>query len=487
MANRMAGTKLRRGAVIAVLSWCGFAGFAQTGDDLFAQALRDSVLTYKSYLDMVKRYHPVAEVARLELEFAEADLQRSRGGFDPSLYGNYSTKQFKEVGYYEDLNAGIVIPTWMGLSFQAGYQTTGGDFLNPEKVTPGVGLINAGFAAQLGAGLLMDSRRAALRQAQIGVEQGQIDRLLLLNKLYYEATQAYYRWSLADQALRIAEEALDLATFRYDAVRESFRYGDVPAIDTVEAYTQVLNRLYRLREAQTSWVESVNIAGVYIWDQDRVARQIPPGLRPTSLNNRPDLMEELSLAISDDHPELRRLENMRGIIDIDRRLAAEYLRPTIEVKYNFLTENVVNVAGQELFENSQFFVNNYDFGARVAWPIFMREARGRLGMNKIRMSMVEQDYFNQRAILGANLDAALVELKNLRDQIQFFATNVDYLGRLLEGERELFLNGESSLFLINARESQLVDGQNIYYELLAKEHILYAEIRVIAGEGFPQQ
>lgn len=469
------------------LSCFAWSGFAQpASNDPFAVALRDSVLPYKSYLDMVKRYHPVAEVARLELEFAEADLQRSRGGFDPSLYGNYSTKQYKDVGYYEDLNAGIVVPTWMGLSFQAGYQSTAGDFLNPEKVTPGAGLLNAGFSAQLGAGLLMDSRRAALRQAQIGVEQGQIDRLLLLNQLYFEATQAYYQWSLAEQALRIAEEALDLATFRYDATRESFKYGDVPAIDTVEAYTQVLNRLYKLREAQTGWVEAVNIAGVYLWDQDRVARQIPPGMRPATLSERPDLLDELTLAISEDHPELRRLENAKGIIDIDRRLAAEFLRPKIEVKYNFLSENVINVPGQELFDNAQFFVDNFDFGAKVAWPIFMREARGRVGLNKIRMSVVEQDYFNQRAILSANLDAALVELNNLRDQIQFFATNVDYLGRLLDGERELFMNGESSLFLINARESQLVDGQNIYYELLAKEHILYAEIRVIAGEGFPQ-
>lgn len=466
---------------------CGLSLTAnsQTPDrDPYARAFADSTLTYEKYIELVEAFHPVSRIADLEVELAEDNLRRSRGGFDPALYGNYDTKEFKETRYYEYLNAGVVVPTWMGLSFRGGYESARGDFSNPEKSTPGAGLITAGVSAQLGAGLLMDRRRAALRQAQVGMEQGRLDRILLRNRLYFEATTAYYRWSFAEEALTIAREALELASFRYDAVRENFRYGDVPAIDTVEAYTQVLNRLNLLRAAQSNWIDALNTAEVYLWDDDEIAREIPPGIRPAPLEPRSDPAAGLPLMINNDHPELRRIRTEGDFLDIERRLAAEFLRPQVELRYNFLSENVANRAQSEFFQNTGFFDNNYTFGAAVYYPLFLREARGRVGMAKVKMGMVNREFSNLNATLSADLNAALVRYQNLRDQIEYTGQNVEFLGRLLEGERTLFLNGESSLFLINARETQLVDAQNVYVDLLSRARILYAEIRLIAGEGF---
>lgn len=469
--------------IVALLSTATV--WSQENKGGFGEAFRDSVLGYEEYLELVRQYHPVAIVANLELEFAEAELSRARGGFDPTIFGTYDAKEFKDVGYYDALTSDLVIPTWAGISLQAGYLSSSGAFLNPEKTAPPGGLINAGVTAQLGAGMLMDSRRAALRQAQIGIDQGQVDRILLLNKLYYEATQAYFKWAFAEQALRIAEEAIELANDRYDFVRESFRLGDVPAIDTVEAYTQVLNRLYKLREAQTSWVEAVNFAGVYLWDEDHNAQLIPPGVRPQALENTPVLVDQLMMNIDDQHPELERLQNTRDILNIDRRLAAEYLRPRVELSYNFLSENAWVQDEIMWFDDHRLLENNYEFKVKASFPLLLRDARGKVGLTKIKMSMVEQDFYNLKANLSAGLDAALVDLRNLRDQIGFFEQNVTYLERLLEGERQLFNTGESSLFLINAREIQLIEGRNMYFDLLSKEQVLYAEIRVIAGLGFP--
>jgi outer membrane protein TolC len=455
--------------------------------DRAVEVFRDSLLSYVEYLDLVKAYHPVAIMAGLETDFAAAELQQARGGFDPTLFGAYDNKQYDEVLYYDAITTDLVIPTWAGVSLQAGFLNSTGTYLNPEFTTPSRGLVNAGITAQVGAGLLMDSRRAALRQAQIGVAQGQVERSLLLNKLYFEATDAYYRWAFAEQALSIAQEAVELATVRYDAVRQSHRFGDVPAIDTVEAYTQVLNRLYKLRQAQTDWVRSVNFAAVYLWNQDYSALMIPPGVLPAALRNELAMIggPDLPLSITDNHPELQRLQNIRGILDIDRRLAAEFLRPKLEVSYNFLSPNEWEQDEAMWFPEQRFMDNNYTFKATASFPLFLRDARGKLSMTKIKMSMVEQDFFNVKASLDASLNSALVELDNLRDQIGFFNQNVEFLNRLLEGERQLFINGESSLFLVNARESQLIEGQNMYFDLLAKEKVLMAEIRVVGGIGFP--
>jgi outer membrane protein TolC len=456
--------------------------------DTMLDMLTDSVLDYSEFLYWVRMNHPVAQIADLEVDLARRDLRMSRGGFDPLLFGNYRYKDFKDTEYYDALQAGIEIPTWMGVSLQAAYEDNQGTFLNPEATVPDRGLINAGLTAQLGAGLLMDDRRAALRQAQIGIEAGENQRQLISNQLYFEATTAYFNWSFSQERLAVAEEALDLANIRYVGLRESYFLGDVPAIDTVEAYTQVLTRLFDLREAQNFYIESINLASAYIWSPDGNPIMLPPAIRPKWAGDIPsdDIFVPISIDIT--HPELLKLLFKREILDIDRRLAAEKLRPKIELKYNFLTENVLPASEDgELFPNNNgFFVNDYTFGAKMSFPLFLREARGKVGMTKIKIDMTEREVENKRAQLDAKLASSIVKLENLREQINIFDQNVELLEILLRGERELFRIGESSLFVINARETKLIESRVKYYELIAKEKILLSEVRTIGGLGFPK-
>lgn len=453
--------------------------------DTLDMMLEDSVLTYSEYLFWVENYHPISLLSNYEVELAEERIRVSRGGFDPMLFGNFKEKDFKNTDYYERLNAGIEIPTWMGLSAVAGFEENSGVFLNPEGTVPDRGLFNAGIKANLGAGLLMDDRRAALRQAQVGLDMGRNQRQLLLNDLYLEATRAYFNWAFADQLLQVAEEALDVANFRYDFVVESFRLGDLPAIDTVEAYTQVLNRIYRLREAQNDWVEAINLAAAYLWGEDLSVINIPPGIYP-ELEREPLslITDDLPLDIPSSHPELLLVRNKRSILDIDRRLFSQKLLPKVEVSYNVLAENISPADFDEYFDGAQFFGNNYTFGAKVAFPLFIREARGKLGATQVKLDINQAEFENKLALLEAKLNAGLVKLSNIRDQVNIYEQNVEYLNILLEGERELFNIGESSLFLVNSRETKLIEGYQIYYSLIAKEKITTAEVRNTAGLGF---
>jgi len=455
--------------------------------DTLSSMMEDSVLTYSEYLYWVENYHPVSLLSGYEVDLAERNIRVSRGGFDPMLYGNYKEKAFKETDYYERLNAGIEIPTWMGLSVVGGFEENSGAFLNPEGTVPDRGLFNAGIKANLGEGLLMDDRRAALRQAQVGLDMGINQRQILLNNLYLEATKAYFNWSFADQLLQVAEEALEVANIRYEAVIESYKFGDRPAIDTVEAYTQVLNRIYRLREAQNEWIESVNLAATYLWAEDLSIINIPPGIVPELERERESvslIMGDIPMNIPFDHPELMIVRNKRSILDIDRRLFGQKLLPKVELNYNVLAENISPADVGEYFDGAQFFGNNYTFGAKVSFPLFIREARGKLGATQIKLDMNQAEYENKLALLEAKLNAGLVKLSNIRDQVNIYEQNVEYLNILLEGERSLFNIGESSLFLVNSRETKLIEAYQIYYSLIAKEKINTAVVRNTAGLGF---
>lgn len=453
---------------------------------LFDGYVGDSLFTYLEFLKVVELYHPLSRVADIEVDLGNQAMQMARGGFDPLVFGNYDTKQYSNSLYYEALNAGIQIPTWMGVTFHAGYEDNRGQFLNPQLTTPSAGLLNAGITAQLGSGLLMDERRAAFRIGEIAREQGTVSRSILRNLLYLEATTVYFSWSLHNQSLEVAREALGLATIRYNAVKESFFLGDVPAIDTVEAYTQVLNRLFSLREAQNRWVKSINTVGAFIWDEEGNQLTLSPGIRPERMETAFTPLNDLPLAIAENHPELEKLRLKSSELDVERRLALEYTRPKVELKYNFLTENVLPAPADDLFNESAFFENNYNFGAKVSIPIPMREARGKIGMLRFKNEAVVLELDNKRAKLIADLNAALLRRSNLQDQIGFFEQNVQLLSRVLDGERELFDIGESSLFLINARETNLIQAQNTLFELLARDRILVAEIMVTGGYGFPQ-
>ncbi len=443
---------------------------------------RDSVLDYRTFLKLVEAYHPVSLSANFNMDVADKNLRMVRGGFDPLLFGNYRTKEYGEIDYYTALNAGLEIPTWMGITVRGGYEDNQGVYLNPENTVPGNGLINAGVTAQLGSGLLMDSRRAALKQAQISIDLTQAERQILRNRLFVEASTAYFEWALAAENLVVSENALSLATTRYEATKVSFEFGDLPAIDTTEAFTQVLDRLYQLREAQSQWVKYVNAASVYLWTDEQRPLNIAPGVYP-NISVAISITEGL-FAINTSHPELQKLEFKIDYLNIDRRLAAEYLRPKIELKYNFLSENAFTNSDSELFGNTQFFENNYNFGAKVSFPLFIREARGKLGITKIKMDQTGLEYGLKQAQLNARLSTLIGYLANLRDQIGFYQQNIDLLERMRAGEEQLFENGESSLFLVNARETKLIDAEMKYNALLAKERIVRAEIREISGQGF---
>ena len=47
------------------------------------------VLRFNEYLGYVKKYHPIAKQADLQLGIGQANLMKARGGFDPIIEVDY--------------------------------------------------------------------------------------------------------------------------------------------------------------------------------------------------------------------------------------------------------------------------------------------------------------------------------------------------------------------------------------------------------------
>lgn len=437
-------------------------------------------LNYTEYMEWVRLYHPVSAQAELNLRMGQMEVRQARGGFDPLIYGNLDQKEYKESTYYDKREAGVSIPTWMGVELNGSFEQNSGAYLNPESTGPSGGLLSAGASVNLGQGLILDERRAALRKAQIYQQASEVERTKLLNELNLGATDVYWRWALAYENLNVLKEGVDLARFRFNSVKTSFEQGDLAAIDTVEAFSQLLNRQYRLQTAENTYFATTQQLNTYLWDESGSPMLLENGIVPEGLFDEfalnPDF-EELRVAVAN-HPELLLTDYELASLDVERRLKGQQIIPTVKLKYNFLAESFSQ------FDESQFYENNYKWGLSVYTPLLWRKSRGAVGLAKAKIDFKQNSRDLKELQLRTKLESELNNWAVVNQQLVTFSENVKSLQALLTGEMRRFEIGESSLFLVNAREVSVFDSRLTLNELASKLRISYAKTRYAAGLGF---
>ena len=455
----------------SVISWYVILGttllFQLFSNSLFAQTeVVDQVLPYGDFIEQVKSFHPVVKQANLLSAIGDAQVQQARGNFDPKIEGSYDRKDFKDTEYYDLLNTTFKIPTWFGVELKANFEQNEGVFLNPQNNVPENGLYAAGVSIPLAQGLLINKRMAALRKAKFYREQNQADRDLLVNEVLYEASLAYFSWLRYYNETLIYEDFLENAQLRFEGVQRRALAGDIASIDTVEAKIAVQNRRLSLQQSRVNLLQSSLDLSNFLWIQDNIPVELQSNVVPQQdISLVIDSELELTQVIQDsvalgNHPKLRSLDNKINALQVERRLQLNTLLPKINVNYNFITST------PELL--STYNRNNYKAGVSFSFPLFLRKERGSLRIAKYEL---QDQQFERSAVttqLTNKIEAAYRSLGVLEEQIALIDDIVDNYQVLLSAEERKFSFGESSLFLINSRESKLIDARLKNNELLNK-------------------
>ncbi|HEY9183928.1 MAG TPA: TolC family protein [Salegentibacter sp.] len=427
------------------------------------------ILTFEEYIDLVKANHPVARQAENRLEIGDADVQQARGAFDPKIFNNTKQKNFKGSEYYSIIESGLKIPTWFGIELQGGYDLNEGAYLNPQNMTPADGLWYGGISISLGEGLFIDERRAELRKAQLYRKMTQMERELMLSKLIYEAGKAYWKWFESYSVMQTYEEAIEIAEERYEGVRRSSQAGEVAAIDTTEAKIQVQKNSIAYNEARLEFKNASELISVYLWLDGVTPLEIAKGTIPAYQEATGVPIDEKFLGeiegLIEQHPELRRSGFKVDQLEIERRWSREQLKPELNLKYNVLTESIDEIPSAE------YSLHNYNFGLEFEMPLFLRKERGKLKLANLKISDARLDLKNYRANLEYKAKAALNEWKTSNEQLEIYRQTVENTRRLLEGERRMFMAGESSLFMVNSRQMSYINAQNKFFEYISKNRI----------------
>jgi len=427
----------------------GLIGFGQEID----------VLPFSEYLGYVKKYHPIVKQANLVISESEAQLLKARGAFDPKLEVDYDSKKFKNTAYFNKLNTTFKIPTWYGVALKGNFEQNSGAFLNPEAKVPIESLYNVGISVSLARGLLINERMATLNQAKLFEKQAKAENQLVVNDILFLASKSYFDWLKTYQEKKVYEKFLDNAKIRFKGLKRSYQLGEKPAIDTIEARIVLNNRELNLEKAKLNYIKASLELSNFLWIND-VPIEVQTNIIPdTKIKNYIDDALQINSIVLDlvNHPKLLSLDFKYKGLEVERRLKQNNLLPKIDFQYNFLNETPEMI--------NSFNTENYKAGLAISFPLFLRKERAELKLTDYKLQSVDFEKQATSIALKNKINSVLQEINSYQNQIVIADNMVSDYAILLKGEERKFEIGESSLFLINSRESKLIENNLKVIEL----------------------
>lgn len=439
------------------------------------------VMTLDEYLGFIKQFHPIVKQANLKVSQAQANILAARGGFDPKIEVDYDKKQFKSKEYYDILNGTFKIPTWYGIEVKAGFEQANGVFLNPERTFPTSGLASLGITVPVGQGLLINKRMADLRKAKIYQQLSIAERDLAVTNVLFEAIVAYFNWYQNQLEFDLYATFLTNADNRLEGIKNLIRAGDRAGIDSVEAGIIQKNRALGLEKSRIKLQKSSLELSNFLWLENGTPLELQSGIIPEA-----DLEKNISSVLQtnelinsnlsiDNHPKILALQNKVQVLEIERKFASDLLKPKLDLIYNYISEPVFL---------RDFNMANYKYGLQFSFPIFLRKERGNLKIAKFKVQDANLDLDFESLALQNKIDYQTQEINSLNLQLNLVNDLVLDYQKLLTAEERLFLFGESSIFLLNTRENNLLNSNLSLIKTKLEFCMSHAEMFKILARNF---
>lgn len=447
-----------------------------------ASAQNDTLLSPKMFFEAVALFHPLVRQANLFNEAAENELMMTRGQFDPKLGATFNQKSFDGKQYYNLFNPELKIATWPGIDIKAGFERNVGTNLSSEEETPQTGLQYLGVGLPLGQGLFTDVRRTTLKQAKIGLQMAQAERNKQINKVVYSSAKDYWEWYFNKEQLNNAKEAYRFAFERYTAVNQRIMVGDLAPIDSVEAHIFLQDRELFLNQSLFDELNSRLILSTYLWSADAQPLDLGGSVKPEIPLAYMELISDsttarLMVLAKTQHPEIQKYQLKLNQLDLDRRLGKEMLKPSFNINYTWLSRTDKSVWATNTIDR------NYKFGFDFGFPVLLRKERGKLGLVQTKILQTQLEQSQTIRNIEIDLTASINHLKNLENLIGLQTSMVNNYLKLRNAEIKKFENGESSLFLINSRESKLIESKIKLASLISKFQKEKAGVYYAAGRN----
>ena len=454
-------------------------------DSLFILSDTAVAFTIDDFYTSILEFHPIVKQTKLLNETAKQEIRMARGAFDPKISSSLAIKEFNDKNYYNKWASSFTIPTWFPIDPKIGLERNTGLYLDPETTFPDADnnqQLYTGFSLPIGKGLFIDDRRAALKQAKLFTTMAQAEQVKLINKILLEAAKDYWHWYYSFYNYQLLTKSTAIAHEIFDRVKLNARFGEAATIDTVQAKIILQQRQVEMQEALLDFKNSGLEISNYLWDLDE--KPVLLALHATPVLNQldtellsPQSVEYLSNLARQNHPELVKLSVKIDQLTVERKLATEYLKPRLDLNYNFINQPLRPNGNVNFFSSP----NNYKFGLDFSMPILLRKERAKLAQTKIKIesTQYEQKQMAREIVNQINiLHNQLLTTSKILIQQYSIANNYE---RLLKAELLNLENGESDLFKINVQQEKLILSQTKLLKLKAEYEKMKATIYWAAG------
>lgn len=413
----------------------------------------------RDFLKNIMTNHPVVDLTNLNIDIENQRLLGLRSAFEPTLNSYYSLKNFDEKQYYSHFNSGMRIQSPIGIGITGGFIENNGVYLNPENNVPISGLVFAGIDVPLGAGLFTDQIRTRVRQQRNNITGAGLFQTLDLNDIMFDGGAAFWELYESVQLFNLTTEALNLAQQRYNFVKIQATIGEFPIIDTLEALLNFQNRQSQFYQAQMSLIQSQQYILNFLWNDDKNVPNFNIVV-DTTLNTDNELLTSMR-TLATEHPYIQLLDIDSMNNRLEYRLALEYFKPKLDIVFR------IQESGNDFMRRDINLLENHYIGGRFSIPLLYRSQRAKAAEAKTKADMIGNKKILTVRDIETKYESVLNNIQYLAEMVKLWENASMNYRTMLDAENRKFRIGESTLFLVNMREMQWLEGRSTYIKTYA--------------------
>lgn len=433
------------------------------------------------------------ELQRESLNIATDSVPAAKSTFDPVLSasaGKSVVRTAADALVPQTRSEGLTSNVGVAQRLPFGTTFGFGANLDRSKLNPAFSILNPAYASDVtltlrqpllqGAGTAVNT--AAIRQAEIGLENAQRDYEDRALEVIQRTENAYYQLAGAREQLNVFNNSLELARKLLDEANSRHKAGLAIKLDTLQAQVGVANAQRNVLQAQNvvKTAEDTLLALIGRFELD--APLGPARLEDPQLQTQPNV--EASYALAQAHyPALLNARAGIRLAELDVRTARNQLKPTLDLDVALGVNGSDRNGGGAFSDAFGQESSSWQAGLTVTYPwgrsgekARHRQAQAGLRRQELSVRQLEQDVLVQvrNAVRDVETNQASVKL----------ATEAAGLAQeQYEAERKRFSSGLSTSRRVLEAQTDLESARVSQLQAKLTLQIALAALRRIEGSG----
>jgi outer membrane protein len=420
-----------------------------------------------------------------QIEFAQDNLRRVRGPFDPVATSSFVDNRAKSPTITQIQGAPVLETltqtTTFGYSqlFQTGTSFQTSFAANKLSTNDSLSLLNPSLASNLqftvtqpllkNFGLFPN--RVPILIAQRNLKQARANFMGEVNDIVLQIVGSYWNVVLARENLTVQKKSLEEAEKSYERDKKALSLGALPPLDIYRSQSQVATRRvgviqaeYSLKQTEDQFRRGVGAdldPAIRVLDLDLTDRPEPTGELPST-----DIATALARALAN-RQELERVHEQLASDELSVRLAHNNLKPDLQLSGFYSGNGVAGnspTSGNTGLTNSlsQVFHFTYPaYGASLSLTLPIRNHIGEANLADALVSRTRDQYQERQTHQSITLEVTLAvhSLEEAKLTMEAAKVAVDLARDTLRADERKYELGAESVFFVLDAQTQLAQAE----------------------------